>query len=127
MNKLLRLEDIAKFFLAFAASFYLDYAWWLFLAWLLAPDLGMIGYAVNNRTGAWLYNLLHHQAVAIVVGGAGLALSVPALQLAGLVLFGHSAMDRALGYGLKFEDHFQHTHLGWIGKMKDLQARKASS
>jgi hypothetical protein len=25
-------------------------------------------------------------------------------------------MDRMLGYGLKFSDGFQHTHLGWIGK-----------
>jgi hypothetical protein len=38
------------------------------------------------------------------------------LILSGIILFGHSAMDRALGYGLKYPDSFQHTHLGWVGK-----------
>jgi hypothetical protein len=31
-------------------------------------------------------------------------------------LFGHSNMDRLLGYGLKYPDAFQNTHLGVIGK-----------
>jgi hypothetical protein len=31
------------------------------------------------------------------------------LILSGIILFGHSAMDRALGYGLKYTDSFQHT------------------
>jgi hypothetical protein len=58
----------------------------------------------------------HHQALAIAVGLAGVFSGIVPLQLAGLVLFGHSAMDRAVGYGLKYEDDFKHTHLGWIGK-----------
>jgi hypothetical protein len=27
-------------------------------------------------------------------------------------------MDRIFGYGLKYPDAFQHTHLGWIGGAK---------
>lgn len=38
------------------------------------------------------------------------------LSLSGIIVFGHSAIDRALGYGLKFNDDFKHTYLGWIGK-----------
>jgi hypothetical protein len=38
------------------------------------------------------------------------------LQLIGVILLGHSSLDRALGYGLKYEDSFQNTHLGRIGK-----------
>ncbi len=116
MKTLLIFEDIAKWVLAYTLSMYIGYPWWVFLIWLLAPDISMIGYLINTRTGSWLYNLFHHQGVAIVVGLTGLSLSMPALQLAGLVLFGHSAMDRAFGYGLKYRDHFKHTHLGWIGK-----------
>ena len=37
----------------------------------------------------------------------------------GVILYGHASMDRIFGYGLKYGDHFQHTHLGWIGKLKD--------
>ena len=51
-----------------------------------------------------------------------LALATPdvsqVLLLAAIILFGHASMDRMFGYGLKFGDHFQHTHLGWIGKGK---------
>jgi hypothetical protein len=36
-----------------------------------------------------------------------------ALRLA-LVWFAHIGMDRALGYGLKYDDAFTHTHLGII-------------
>ena len=38
------------------------------------------------------------------------------VQLVGIILFSHSAMDRAMGYGLKFDKGFKFTHLGEIGK-----------
>jgi hypothetical protein len=116
MKALLQLEELAKLVLAYLASLSLGFTWWAFLVFLLAPDLSMLGYLANSRVGAWLYNLFHHQGVAIAVGILGVVMAQPPLQLAGLVLFGHSAMDRAFGYGLKYEDGFKHTHLGWIGK-----------
>jgi hypothetical protein len=44
----------------------------------------------------------------------GIVLSLPVMQLAGVILFGHSSMDRIFGYGLKYSDSFQHTHLGML-------------
>lgn len=116
MKFLISLEEVAKLLFSYWGSLYLGFEWWVFPAWLFAPDLSMLGYLFGTRAGAWLYNLFHHQGIAIVLGLLGFFLSMPALQLAGLVLFGHSALDRALGYGLKYSDSFQHTHLGWIGK-----------
>ncbi|MBI1767853.1 MAG: DUF4260 domain-containing protein [Bacteroidetes bacterium] len=116
MNLLLKLEDASKFVAAYVLSQYFGNAWWLFFAWLLAPDLSMIGYIINTKVGAILYNLAHHQGLAIVVFAIGFYLRIPALTFAGIVLFGHSALDRLLGYGLKYPDDFKHTHLGWIGK-----------
>lgn len=118
MKILISLEEVAKLLLSYWGSLYLGFDWWIFPAWLLAPDLSMLGYLLGTRSGAWLYNLVHHQGVAIAIGLSGFFLSMPVLQLAGLALFGHSALDRALGYGLKYADSFQHTHLGWIGKTK---------
>ena len=118
MNVLLKLEDVAKFIAAYWLSLYLGNAWWLFFAWLLAPDVSMIGYAINTRVGAVLYNIAHHQGLALIILIAGIYLSVSGLTLTGIILFGHSAMDRLLGYGLKYPDDFKHTHLGWIGKSK---------
>ena len=116
MNLLLKLEDAAKLIAAYWLSVYLGNAWWLFFAWLLAPDISMIGYAVNTKVGALLYNLAHHQGLALVIVIGGIYLTAPALTFSGIILFGHSVMDRLLGYGLKYPDDFKHTHLGWIGK-----------
>lgn len=49
MDFLLKLEDAAKFVAAYFLSLYFGNAWWLFFAWLLAPDLSMIGYAINTK------------------------------------------------------------------------------
>lgn len=116
MNSILKLEDAAKFVAAYSLSIYFGNAWWLFFAWLLAPDLSMIGYIINAKVGAIFYNIAHHQGLAIVVFGLGFYFNNSTLTFTGIVLFGHSAMDRMLGYGLKYPDSFKHTHLGWIGK-----------
>jgi hypothetical protein len=94
----------------------LSFAWWVYLALILTPDVSMVGYLANTRVGAWLYNFFHHKAVAIVVYIAGSYFNNEVVQLIGLILFGHSSMDRMLGYGLKYTDSFQNTHLGLIGK-----------
>lgn len=116
MTGIIKIEEIAKLALCYMLSLYLGYAWWIFLAWLLAPDISMLGYLINKKTGAIVYNFVHHQALAILVGLFGLWTGSNDWILAGLVLFGHSAMDRSFGYGLKYADNFKHTHLGWIGK-----------
>lgn len=115
MKTLLNLEDAALLLATYIGTLYLGFAWWLFFAWLLAPDLSMIGYALNSKAGAFLYNLVHHKGAAIVVFLAGLYLASEPWMFAGLLLLGHSAMDRIFGYGLKHLDDFKHTHLGWIG------------
>lgn len=116
MNGILRLEEVGQFLLSILLFNQLNYAWWVFPACILLPDLSMIGYLVNTKIGAWLYNFFHHKFVAIMVLTLGFTLNNSTITLIGLILFGHSAMDRIFGYGLKFNDDFKHTHLGWIGK-----------
>ena len=115
MNTTLKLEEAGKFFLSWYLNQRLGFSWWVFPAWLLAPDLSMVGYLVNTRVGAFFYNLAHHQGVAAVIWMIGLFIGQDNIQFAGLLLFGHSSMDRIFGYGLKYPDSFKHTHLGWIG------------
>lgn len=116
MTALLKLEELGQFLFAILLFSQLDYAWWIFPACLLLPDLSMVGYIFNRKSGAWLYNLFHHKLVAICVLIIGFWMDDSAVTLAGIILFGHAAMDRIFGYGLKFQDHFNHTHLGRIGK-----------
>jgi len=94
----------------------LSYAWWWYPLLFFTPDLSMLGYLGGTRVGAFVYNFVHHKALSIAIFVIGALLASQPLQLAGLILFGHSSMDRVLGYGLKHEDSFQHTHLGMIGK-----------
>lgn len=76
----------------------------------------MISYLANPKIGALLYNFLHHKMVAITIYVLGFWIDSSLITLLGIILFGHSAMDRIFGYGLKFNDDFKNTHLGWIGK-----------
>lgn len=123
MKNLLKLEEVGQFILAILLFSRLEYAWWVFPVFILVPDLSMVGYLVNTRIGAWLYNLFHHKLLAVLILLAGYGLNDQLITLIGLILFGHAAMDRIFGYGLKFADDFKHTHLGWIGK--ESQIRKS--
>ncbi len=116
MNKLLKLEELGQFLLSIILFNQMDYSWWVFPALILLPDLSMIGYLANPKAGAWLYNLFHHKLLAIAMLIIGFWFNNSLLSLAGVILFGHSSMDRIFGYGLKFNDSFHNTHLGWIGK-----------
>jgi hypothetical protein len=116
MTTLIKLEELGQFLLSIVLFCQLDYQWWIFPALILLPDLSMIGYVANTNVGAWIYNFFHHKLLAITVLALGLYFDNSAIHLAGLILFGHSTMDRLLGYGLKYPDNFKNTHLGWIRK-----------
>ena len=114
MDTQIKIEEL----LMFAASIFLfsltDYSWWVYPALILLPDIGMLGYLVNTRIGALTYNLFHHKGIALIVLVAGYYFNHTETTLAGIILFGHSSMDRIMGYGLKYPDNFKHTHLGWL-------------
>lgn len=115
MNRLLKLEEIALFGLSIYLFSQTGFAWWWYPALLLVPDISMLGYVHNSRTGAWVYNLFHHKALAVLVICLGWHFSRAWLELSGIILLGHTCMDRIAGYGLKYPDDFKHTSLGWIG------------
>ena len=112
MDTLLRLEELLMFALGVFLFTFLNYAWWVFLVLILTPDVSMIGYALNANVGAYCYNLLHHKGIGTALFIFGWIYNWEAVALAGIILFSHSALDRVFGYGLKFTDSFQHTHLG---------------
>ena len=116
MPTLIKLESLALFVLGIFLFSTLEVAWWWFLVLLLTPDLSMIGYVAGSKIGAALYNVVHHKGVGIGIYILGAPMSSQLAMLIGVILFAHSAFDRIFGYGLKYTDAFQHTHLGWIGK-----------
>jgi Domain of unknown function (DUF4260) len=115
MKTILKLEEASLFIVGLFLFAQLDFAWWWFLVLLLLPDIGMLGYVVNNRVGAFTYNLFHYRAVSVGLLVFGYLYEHQVLLLCGVVLFSHIALDRMLGYGLKYPDSFKNTHLGKIG------------
>jgi hypothetical protein len=91
---------------------------WALVLLFFSPDLSMLGYLLNNRVGAFTYNLFHHRGLALALLATGFFTHLDILITGGLLLVAHSSFDRMLGYGLKYEDDFKHTSLGWIGKDK---------
>ncbi len=116
MKTLIKIEEMLLAFFAFYLFLSLDYAWWWFLILLLTPDLSMLGYLFGPKVGAWMYNLAHHKGVACALFVLGSYLQVQWPQLVGAIILSHSSLDRVFGYGLKYVDSFQHTHLGRIGR-----------
>ncbi len=86
--------------------------WWAFVLLLLTPDLTLLGYLINPKIGAALYNLIHSYPLSALALGIGLAFNLPWLALAGVLVLAHIGMDRTVGYGLKLASGFKDTHLG---------------
>ncbi len=116
MKLVLKFEELGLLVIGIYLFNLLDYQWWWFLVLILTPDFSMIGYLFGNKTGAICYNLFHHKAIAILMYLVGIYFGQEILQLAGVILFSHSSLDRLMGYGLKYESGFKDTHLGKIGK-----------
>ena len=111
----LRLEAAAAFAAGLAIFVAGGGQWLLAIPLLLVPDVSMVGYLRDARTGAFTYNLVHNWALGLAVLALGAWTGIDWVVLAGGILVAHVGMDRALGYGLKGSS-FQDTHLGRIGK-----------
>ncbi|WP_173933759.1 DUF4260 domain-containing protein [Chelativorans sp. Marseille-P2723] len=112
---LLRIENAALLLVMLTLYQLSGASWWIFLLLILAPDLSMLGYLRGPRLGAWCYNALHSWIAPVLVFLAGLVANSPLAMQIAIIMGAHIAADRMLGYGLKHERGFRHTHLGSIG------------
>ena len=110
-----RAESAAIFLAATYVYFSNHYSWIVYVVLLFSFDIFMIGYVMNGRIGALLYNLGHSMilpsllVVVYLIHRSDITLGLTCLW------FAHIGIDRALGYGLKLTTGFRHTHLGTIG------------
>jgi hypothetical protein len=116
MSVLLKLEEGALFIFCIFLFSKLNFAWWWFPALVFLPDIGMLGYIINTKVGAFTYNLTHHRLVATIVALYAITYGNENWKLIAIILFAHISLDRILGYGLKYDDSFHNTHLGTIRK-----------
>ncbi|RNL77375.1 DUF4260 family protein [Sinomicrobium pectinilyticum] len=116
MKRTIQAEELFMFILGVYLFRQTGYSWWWFFGLFLVPDIGMTGYLWGSRTGAVTYNLLHHKGIAIGLFLLGVFLRSQPLQMAGAICFAHSGFDRMLGYGLKYGNSFNNTHLDRKGE-----------
>lgn len=118
-DSIVRLEYAAL--AATAAYFFIQqgFGWYWLVPMFFVYDIGMVGYAINSKVGAVIYNSTHSLFVPLVfiVLYAAWQPSSWLLFIALTQLF-HIGIDRFLGYGLKYGAGFRHTHLGTIGSKK---------
>jgi hypothetical protein len=102
---LLRLE--ASLVLAGSIALYATAhdSWILFAVLFLAPDLAIFAYLAGVRIGAAVYNAAHTYVGPLIL------LAFAPTRPYGLIWAAHIAIDRALGFGLKYPTTFKDTHL----------------
>ena len=116
MKTIIKLEELAMFLGSAFVLYHFHVEWWVYLLLLLGPDISMLGYLAGNKAGAVAYNIFHHKGIALLLCFTGYMIDDWWMMVIGIILFGHSSMDRFFGYGLKCFEGFQSTHLGKIGK-----------
>lgn len=115
MNKiLLHIEGLSVLALSVYFYGYNQFSWLFFIILLLAPDISMLGYLLNNRIGAITYNVFHTYTLALLIIFCGLMISAPIVLAIGLIWSAHIGMDRMIGYGLKYPTEFKDTHLNRV-------------
>ena len=111
---LLRIE--AGCVLALSLLYYQEIhgSWILFVLLLLVPDLAILGYLCGVRIGTICYNIVHTLiGPLLLIGSAVVGRSFWLLPY-GLIWIAHIALDRLLGFGLKYPTRFNDTHLQWV-------------
>jgi hypothetical protein len=121
MKNILKLESVGLFILFTGAYFHFySGTWGLYFALFFIPDLSFAFYLITKKIGAIAYNVFHHQGVLVLLFLIGYFVKEDYIMKVALIFLAHSTFDRVAGYGLKYFDSFDHTHLGWIGKSKHL-------
>jgi hypothetical protein len=119
MKLVLKLEELGLLILfSIVYFFHFNGTWAFYLSLFFVPDLSFGLFVITKKLGAIAYNFFHHKGVMAIAILLGLLLKNNSICQVGLIFMAHSCFDRVAGYGLKYFDSFDHTHLGWIGKSK---------
>jgi hypothetical protein len=119
---LLRTEEAILLLLTLFAYQHLHFSWLLFSILFLTPDLFMLGYLINVRVGAAIYNLAHTFTLPLTLLLTSYIEHWPLASALALIWTAHIFFDRLLGFGLKYPTFFRDTHLQHIPSRSDATA-----
>jgi hypothetical protein len=118
---LLQLEGLALLALCCTAyQHFFPHRWLRFTVLFLLPDLSLLGYLTRSpRFAAALYNSVHTSSFPLALGIGSYLWSSSIGLAVSLIWLAHISLDRGLGYGLKFAEGFQPTHIQRAGVWRD--------
>ena len=108
---LLRSEGVALLVMAILLYGWYGRSWWLFVALLPAPDLGLLGNLRSRQAGAVAYDLTHTSLPPTTLALVGIVTRAGRAVALARVWFAPIGMDRTLGLGLEYPDGSGRTHL----------------
>jgi hypothetical protein len=114
LRKIISLEYLIAFLGTAFFYWHFEFSILYFVLFLLLPDITMLGYIVNTKVGALFYNIGHSLVLPAFLLTIGFVTVSTPLLTASIIWLAHIFLDRALGYGLKYEEDFTKTHLQQI-------------
>src|SRR5215469_6354704 len=108
---LLRVEGAFAFGVSILLYSESNTSWILFAVLFFSPDLFMLGYLVNTRIGAAVYNVVHTLFTPGILIVIAMFTSRQQVLPFAFIWTAHIGFDRMLGYGLKYPTRFKDTHL----------------
>jgi len=114
LRKIISLEYLLAFLISLFFYWQFDFSILYFLLFLLLPDISMLGYIVNTKVGALFYNIGHSLILPAILMIIGFVTMSTPLLMTSIIWLAHIFLDRALGYGLKYDEAFKKTHLQQI-------------
>ncbi|MDW8570038.1 DUF4260 domain-containing protein [Staphylococcus shinii] len=109
MSNFIKLENIFVFLVTMIVYLMFGFSIWMFLLFLLVPDIFMVGYMINKEIGSKVYNVGHTYIVPILFVLLYLIFNEGLLLQIALVWLAHISMDRSFGFGLKYASDFNET------------------
>ena len=109
ISNLVRLENAIIFITVVTIYFMFGFSVWIFLIFLLVPDIFMLGYLIDRKIGSYIYNVGHSYIIPTLITLLYLAIGADILLIIGLIWLAHIRMVRTFGYGLKYTDSFDKT------------------
>ncbi|MGA3602030.1 DUF4260 domain-containing protein [Lysinibacillus agricola] len=114
LRKIISLEYVVAFLVTVFFYWHFDFSFVYFVLFLLLPDVSMLGYIVNTKVGALFYNIGHSLVMPAILLILGFVTVSTPLLMVSIIWLAHIFLDRALGYGLKYDEAFYKTHLQQI-------------
>lgn len=114
LRKIISLEYLVAFLGSVFFYWHFEFSFLFFALFLLLPDISMLGYIVNTKIGALFYNIGHSLVVPVILLILGFVTVSTPLLMTSIIWLAHIFLDRALGYGLKYDEAFTKTHIQQI-------------